>query len=485
MQSDSRSNMVHISGHSRYQATLFPEVADDLLAGDHPVRVIDAFVDGLDLGRLGFSKVEAEATGRPPYAPGHLLKLYVYGVQNQVRSSRRLQREAERNVEVLWLIDRVKPSYKTIADFRKDHSAAIIGVCRAFTQFCRSQLLIGGEVAVIDGSKIQAVASRKQVITPKSLAKQIAAIDRRIADHLQAMDAADAEEAGAAEAPLDVAGALAALREQRARIQQQAEAMAEAGISQRVVGEEEARLMRTAHHGHQVAYNAQIAVDPRHHLIVTFDLSSDGNDHAQLHPMALQAQAAVGAEQLTVVADAGYSNGEHGALCAAAQITAIVPRPETVNPKGEGLFSRDAFAYDADNDSYRCPAGETLGLRKVSQTEGKKEYWNAEACRDCPLKPRCTAATKRSIVRGFHEDDRAAMHRRAASDPHWMKLRMSVVEHPIGTMKAMMGCPRFLLRGTLKAKAELALAVLGYNLKRAINVLGASCLCMRLRAAAA
>jgi len=476
--------VAHIVGHSRYQATLFPEVADDLLAWDHPVRVIDAFVDGLDLAQLGFSKVDAEATGRPPYAPGHLLKLYVYGVQNQVRSSRRLQREAERNVEVLWLIDRVKPSYKTIADFRKDHSAAIVGVCRAFTQFCLAQSLIGGEVAAIDGSKIGAVASRKKVMTPKTLAKQVAAIDRRIAEYLQAMDVADAAEAGEAEAPLDVAGALAALQEQRARIQQQAEAMAQEGISQRVVGEEEARLMRTAHHGHQVSYNAQIAVDAQHDLIVAFDLTSEGNDLTQLYPMAMQAKAALGAERLTVLADTGYSNGEHGALCAAEEITAVVPRPQTVNTKGAALFSRDAFAYDAKTDSYRCPAGQKLALHKVSQTEQKKEYWNAKACRGCPLKADCTAAEKRSIVRSFHEEDREAMHQRAAREPKWMKLRMSVVEHPIGNMKAMMGCPRFLLRGTLKAKAELALAVLGYNLKRAIGVLGTPRLCTALRAAA-
>ena len=258
--------MAHIEGQSRYQATLFPAVADDLLAAEHPVRVIDAFVDGLQLAQLGFSKVQAEATGRPPYMPAHLLKLYVYGVQNQLRSSRRLQREAERNLEVLWLIDRVKPSYKTIADFRRDHAGAIIGVCRAFTQFCQTEALIGGAVVAIDGSKVQAAASRKRVITPKTLQKQSAAIERKIAEHLKAMDAADAVEAEQGTQQIDVAAALAALREQRGQIQRQAEAMA--GATQQVIGEAEARLMRTAHHGHQVAYNAQIAVDAKHDLIV-------------------------------------------------------------------------------------------------------------------------------------------------------------------------------------------------------------------------
>ena len=477
--------MAHISGQSRYQATLFPEVADDFVPQDHPVRVIDAFVDSLDLAQLGFSKVAAEATGRPPYAPDHLLKLYIYGVQNQVRSSRKLQREAERNVEVLWLIDRVKPSYKTIADFRKDHAKAIVGACRAFTQFCRGQALIAGEVVAVDGTKVQAVASRKKVVTPKALDKQIAAIERQIAEHLKAMDEADAQEEQEPAERLDVKAALLALEEQRARIQRQAEAMAKEGLSQRVIGEEEARLMRTAHHGPQAAYNAQIAVDAKHDLIVAFDLTSDGNDQRQLYPMAVQAKEALGAAELTVIADTGYSNGEHGERCEAAQITAIAPRPETVNPKGEALFSRDAFAYEAGNDSYRCPAGQTLALHRVSQSEQKKEYWNAKACRDCPLKPQCTKADKRSIVRSFYEGAREAMHQRARSDPAWMRLRMSLVEHPFGTMKAMMGYPRFLLRGSTKAKAEFALVALGYNLKRAINILGVPAMLAALRPALA
>ncbi|HEX4160568.1 MAG TPA: IS1182 family transposase [Rhizomicrobium sp.] len=464
--------MAHIGGESRYQATLFPEVADDLVPADHAVRVIDAFVDSLDLGQLGFSRVEAEATGRPPYAPDHLLKLYVYGLQNQVRSSRRLQREAERNLEVLWLIDRVKPSYKTIADFRRDHVEAIVGVCRAFTQFCQRQDLFGSEFVAIDGTKIAAVASRKKVVTPKKLAEQIAALDRKIVRHLTAMDEADAQDEIEPAERVDVKAALAVLKDRRADIQRQAEAMAKEGLSQRVTGEESARLMRTPNHGPQVAYNAQIVVDAKHDLIAAFDLTSEGNDQTLLYPMAQQAKEALGVNSLTVLADTGYSNGEHGELCHAAQITAIVPRPATVNPRGEAYFSRDKFGYDAENDSYRCPAGQTLTLHRVSQTEQKKEYWNARACRGCPLKAQCTKTGKRSIVRSFYEDAREAMHRQAKSDPKWMKLRASLVEHPIGTMKWMMGYPRFLLRGSLKAKAELAFAVLGYNLKRAISIMG-------------
>ena len=473
--------MTHISGQSRYQTTLFPEVPDDLVPKDHPVRVIDAFVDNLDLAQLGFSKVEPEATGRPPYAPAHLLKLYVYGIENQVRSSRRLEREAQRNVEVLWLIDRLTPSYKTIADFRKDHSAAIVGVCRSFIQFCRSQELFGGELLAIDGSKIGAVASRKKVITPKRMAEQLKVIDRKISEHLAAMDETDAQEGREPVERVDVKAALEALKQRRKDLTQQAEAFANDGLSQRVLGEEEARLMRTANHGHQVAYNAQIAVDAKNNLIAAFDLVSEANDQTQLYPMAVQAKQALASDSLTAIADTGYSNGEHGELCESAQITAIVPRPQTVNPKGEELFDRDKFVYDKESDSYRCPAGHTLTLHRVSETEKKKEYWNTKACRGCPLKSQCTKAGKRSIVRSFYEDARQAMHLRAQNDPKWMKMRMSLVEHPFGTMKWMMGYPRFLLRGSLKAKAELAFAVLGYNLKRAINTLGVRHLLALLR----
>jgi transposase len=473
--------MAHVSGQSRYQWTLFPEVPDDMVPADHAVRVIDAFVDTLDLAQLGFSKVEAEATGRPPYAPGDLLKLYVYGYLNRVRSSRGLEREALRNLEVLWLINRVTPSFKTIADFRKDHAKAIVGVCRSFIRFCGGQALFGSDVLAIDGSKIGAVASRKKVITPASLAKRMQALDRKIAEHLKAMDEADAQEHDERASRIDVAAALETLKARREDIRRQATLLTEAGLSQRVMGEEEARLMRTAHQGHQVSYNAQIAVDDAHDLIVAFDLTNEGNDQRLLHPMAEEGKQVLGVERLTVVADTGYSNGEHGERCEQAQITAIVPRPRTVNPKGQQYFDRDRFTYDAASDSYQCPAGETLHVGRVSLSEEKKEYWNAKACRGCTLKAQCTKAGKRSIVRSFHEDARDAMHRRAMSDPEWMKLRRSTVEHPFGTIKWMMGCPRFLVRGLIKAGAEFALAVLCYNLKRAINILGAQTLLLALR----
>jgi transposase len=460
--------MAHVTGQSRYQSTLFPEVLDEVVGRNDPVRVIDAFVDTLDLAELGFSKVAADEMGRPPYAPGDLLKLYIYGYLHRVRASRRLEAETRRNVQVMWLLNRLTPAFKTIADFRKDHAEAIVKVCRAFIAFCQEQSLFGAELLAIDGTKIAAVASRKQVMTPQRIEQMNAAIDRKIADYLASMDAAD-QEPGTSGKPADVAAAIAALKAQKDQLQAQAQDMAARGLKQMVMTEPEAKLMRTPH-GHAVAYNAQIVVDAEHKLIVAFDLTNEGNDLQQLHPMAVQGKQAVGAGAVTVVADTGYSNGEHGALCEQDKITAIVPRPETVNPKGPQYFSRDQFSYDRESDSWRCPAGETLSLFKTSQTQQQKEY-TSRACGTCALKAQCTNTARRVIVRHFYEDAREAMHRRAVADPIWMRRRRGTVEHPFGTMKWLMAGPRFLVKGLKKAKAELALGVLCYNLKRVTNIL--------------
>jgi transposase len=470
--------MAHVTGQSRYQSTLFPEVLDEVVPVDDPVRVIDAFVDTLDLGELGFSKVASEEMGRPPYAPGDLLKLYIYGYLHRVRASRRLEAETRRNVQVMWLLNRLTPAFKTIADFRKDHAEAIVGVCRSFIRFCREQSLFGAELLAIDGTKIAAVASRKQVMTPQRIEKMNVAIDRKIAEYLASMDEADREEPGAAGKGADVAAAIEALKAQKERLQGQAQDLAARGLKQKVMTEPEAKLMRTPH-GHAVAYNAQTAVDAKHKLIVAFELTNEGNDYRQLYPMAEQGKEAVGADQVTVVADTGYSNGEHGALCEQDGITAIVPRAETVNPNGTQYFSRDRFSYDRESDSWRCPAGATLNLFKTSHTQKKKEY-TSRACGTCPLKPQCTKAARRVIVRDFYEDAREAMHQRATADPIWMKQRRETAEHPFGTMKWLMAHPRFLVRGLRKATAELALGVLNYNLKRVINILGVPALLQAL-----
>lgn len=469
--------MGHIVGESRDQRQLLAPSLEELVAADHPVRVIDAFVATLDLRSLGFDKVVACATGRPPYEPGDLLKLYVYGYCNQMRSSRRLEREAARNIEVHWLINRLQPSFKTIAEFRKQHPAAIVEVTGAFVGFCRRQSLFAGELVAIDGTKIEAVASRKKVVMPKQLGKQVAAIEAKIASYLAAMDAADREEDGLPAG--DVKAALVALEHQRDQLQAQLKTLVDEGVSQKVAGEPEARLMRTPR-GHRVAYNAQSAVDGGHGLIAAFDLTNECNDLRLLRPMAAAAKAALAADTLKVVADSGYSNGEHAKDCREAGITAVVPRAETRNPKNPRLFSRDAFAYDAASDSWTCPAGALLTVYKRSQTQ-KTTYYTTKACTRCALKPQCTDAEKRSLARHFHEDDMQAMHQRAIDDPSLMQRRRELAEHPFAVIKAMLGRPRFLLRGLEKAKSELALAVLGFNLKRAVTILGVPALLAALQ----
>jgi transposase len=468
-----------IQGRSRQQSTLFPEVLDDFIPSDHPVRVIDAFIDSLDLKRLGFSGVVAADTGRPGYHPSDLLKLYVYGYLNQLRSSRRLERECARNIELLWLLNRLSPSFKTIAEFRTEHVAALVEVCRTFTRFCRELGLFAAQWVAIDGTKLQAVASRKQVFTAERLAREQVAIDKRIAEYLAALTTADIEEDAATTHAASVVEALQVLAAQREQRHALAEQLQREGVNQHVNGEPDAKLMCTAH-GHAVAYNAQIAVDEQHQLIVHAEVTNDGNDRQQLQPMADGAKAVLQVATLNVVADTGYANGEQARTCTAAGITPIVPRPEIVNPKAAGCYTREQFTYDAETDTYHCPAGQTLHCRRTSQTLQNQQYWTT-ACGGCALKAQCTKSAQRVIVRSFFEADMAAMHQRAMSDPHWMRQRRCLAEHPFGTLKWMMGTPRFLMRGLKKVRGEFALSVLTYNLKRVLNILGVATLLERLR----
>jgi transposase len=460
--------MSHIRGQSRGQTTLFPEALEDLIEANAQVRVIDAFVASLDLVSLGFGKAIAAATGRPPYDPADLLKLYVYGYLNQVRSSRRLEREAGRNVELLWLLNRLSPDFKTIADFRKDNVSAIVGACRAFTVFCREQGLFGAELVAIDGSKFQAVAARKQVWTPARVAKAQAAIDQRIAEYLTQLDQVDADEPNASS--IDTQAALQALTQQRERLQAVAAQLD--GQQQHVATEPDAKLMRTANHGFQVSYNVQTAVDAKHSLIAAFEVTNDGNDQQQLLPMARKVQHALHVEHLTVVADTGYHNGEQGAACQALGITAVVPAPHVVNPAGKQFFNKDRFSYDAEHDTYRCPAGATL-TRYKTDVKLKTHYYRTRDCADCPLRAQCTTAQQRSIARHYFADWAERMGQRAKDQPELMKRRSATVEHPFAGLKYLLGAPRFLVRGLHKVTAEMALSVLGYNLKRVITLRGA------------
>lgn len=472
--------MGHIKGLSRYQTTLMPESLDELIDANNSVRVLNAFVDTLDMKVLGFARVVPARTGRPPYDPADLLKLYLYGYLHQVRSSRRLERECGCNLEVMWLMNRLVPDFKTIADFRKDHGPALVGVCRTFVGFCREQALFGAELVAIDGSKFQAVASRKQALTARQLEEHRTRLDEQIAQYLGQLDTADAAEqtrpAG------ESSRALAALEARRAELQALAAEMAARDRRSVVRGEPDAGLMHSGHGSELVAgYNVQSAVDAKHGLIAHHEVTPDANDHQHLYPIAVAAQAAIQAERLTVVADSGYHNGEQAAQCERAGITAIVPSPRTVNPHGD-YFTKTDFVYDAVTDTYRCPAGATLTYRTY-HTQEQVRLYATEACGPCPLRLRCTKGKRRMVARHYFADALEAMGRRARENPGWMIQRRSLAEHPFGTLKRWLTGGRFLVRGSAKVKGEMALAVTAYNLRRTLTILGVPALLQRFNPA--
>jgi transposase len=445
------------------------------------VRVIDAFVEGLDVVALGFEHASPAATGRPPYHPADLLKLFVYGYLNRVRSTRRLESEAGRNLELMWLIGQLRPDFKTLANFRRGNHKAISRTCRAFTEFCRTQGLFAAELVAIDGSKFQAVASRKKVWTPERLAKAQARVDERIAQYLQELERSEREDAGPRASPEQVQAALAELRARQDRLKAPAEGLAQSGASQWVQGEPEAKLMRTAQGGHAVAYNAQIAVDSRHKLIVAHAITNQGNDHQQLYPMAKAAKEALQVERLTAVADTGYTHGEQAAQCEAEHITPIVPMQKAAHTHGK-FFPKGQFTYDRQSDTYRCPAGELLRRIKTDQRQ-QVHLYGTRACEQCALRPQCTGARRRTINRDFHAAYAEAAALRASQHPETMLARHCLAEHPFGNLKWLMGVPRFVLRAMEGARIEMDLAVTAYNLKRVISILGVPYLLAQMKAA--
>lgn len=474
--------MGFVTGQSRDQGSLFPVVLDDLVPGEHLVRVIDAFVSRLDLVGLGFGKAEPAATGRPPYDPGDLLKLYLYGYLNQVRSSRRLERECGRNVELMWLLNRLAPDHKTIAQFRRENALAFKAVCRAFVRFCAEAQLIGGQWVAIDGSKFQAVASKRSVVTAAKLDEQLKSIDRQVQGYLESLEVADQAEAGSEEPSREaVREALARLEERRADVASAQAILEELKESQHVVGEPEAKLMKTGQGPSLVAYNVQTAVDAKHKLVVHHEVTNELADNRSLLPMATATQDALGAETLSVVADAGYSNGEQLKGCEQAGITPYVPVQRAINNQGKGrYFERAAFAYDASADTYRCPAGELL-RRKTINSEARLVLYSSAACGGCALKGQCTGAKQRWVSRHFEEEVLERTRRRLERYPAAMALRRESAEHPFANLKyGILGNARLLLRGINGARGEMALAVLAYNFRRALNLLGANAMTQRL-----
>jgi len=474
-----------VEGEDRRQGVLLPEYLDDYVSEENPVRVIDVFVDELDLGALGFEGVVPEATGRPGYHPGLLLKLYVYGYINQVASSRRLEREAQRNVEVMWLTGRLAPDFKTIADFRKDNGLAIRAACRRFVELCRKLELFTHAVAAIDGSKFKAVNARDKNYTRAKLKKRMDQVEASIARYMAAMETADRQEGELAQAKSGrLKDKIAQLREQMARFKA-LEPLIEAAPDQQLsLTDPDSRSMATSGKGTGVVgYNVQTAVDAKHHLIVAHEVTNIGHDRGQLADMSSQAKAAMGAEALEVLADRGYFEGDQVRACDAIGITPYVPKPMTSPAKAKGRFGKQDFVYVAQDDTYRCPAGEALTYRYTSDEAGKmmRSYWTTK-CPDCPLKSRCTSGPERRIKRWEHEGVIDAMQERLDRKPDAMRIRRATVEHPFGTLKAWMGATHFKTRTLDKVRTEMSLHVLAYNLKRMIAILGPKPLMAAMRA---
>jgi transposase len=465
-----------VEGVDRSQSTLFPECLEDWIIEDNPVRVIDAFVGELDLGELGFSGVDPEATGRPSYHPSVLLKLYIYGYLNRVQSSRRLEREAGRNVEVMWLTGRLVPDHKTIADFRKDNGKAIRQVCARFVDLCREIGLLATASVAIDGSKFKAVNNRDRNFTRAKVERRRAQLEESVARYLSQLDTADRQEPTAA-----LATKTERLKDKLARLKQEMaklatiEAQMLASPDQQVsLTDPDSRSMATSGRGSGVVgYNVQVAVDTEHHLIVAHEVTTSGSDRAQLANMAKQAKAVLQAEELAAVADRGYFNSPEILACHEAGITVTLPKPMTSGAKADGRYGRQDFVYIAAEDVYRCPAGERLTYRYTNEEAGKvlRRYWTT-GCSKCPLKSLCTTGPERRIARWEHEHLLDAVQQRLDANPQAMRQRRETVEHPFGTMKARMGATHFLTKTLPKVAAEMALCVLAYNLTRVMNIVG-------------
>ena len=462
-----------IEGADRTQVSLLPDCVDDYVGTDNPVRVIEAFVDQLDLREMGFESVDPEATGRPAYHPSVMLKIYIYGYLNRVQSSRRLEHESQRNIEVMWLTGRLMPDFKTIANFRKDNGKAIRRVCRQFIVLCRELNLFSQALVAIDGSKFKAVNNRDKNFTAAKMKRRMAAINESIERYLTAMDTADRAEPEVAALKKgrlqDKIEALKQQMEQLKAIEAQMNASPDKQVS---LTDPDARSMKNREGG-IVGYNVQTAVDAKHHLIVAHEVTNEGVDRDQLSSMALKAKDAVGAQELTVVADRGYFKSELILECENSGITPLVPKSMTSNNRAEGRFDKQDFIYIAEDDEYRCPAGQRAIWRFTTVEHGLTihKYWTS-ACPRCPIKAQCTSGEYRRITRWQHEAVLEAMQERLDRKPDAMRVRRRTVEHPFGTLKMWMGATHFLTKTLPRVSAEMSLHVLAYNLKRVMQILG-------------
>jgi transposase len=466
--------MHHIQGCDRNQTLLLPNSVDDYIGPDNPVRFVDAFVEQLDLQGIGFWRVEPKETGRPGYHPADLLKLYIYGYLNRVRSSRRLEAETRRNLEVMWLLRELTPDFKTIADFRKDNRGAFKPVFRQFVLLCRKLELFGGELLAVDGTRLKAVNSSERNFTHAKLTKQLELIDQKLTDYLERLDRCDAQEAEPSAARAErLTDKIASLRSRQMRCHAMLQELERTGESQISLTDPDSRAM-AMHPKVGVGYNAQVAVDSKHKLIVEQEVTNAGSDLGLLAPTASAAKEVLEAEQIKVVADSGYYKGEDIAACEAAGIEAYVARPQRGFAVREGLFRKEEFYYDPQNDVYLCPGNQQLYPRYRS-TGGNHEriyYCNRDACRHCELKSRCTTNPYRQVARWIDEAVLDRMETRLKANPEILGQRREIVEHPFGSIKQWMNQGAFLMRGLVKVRAEFSLTALAYNMTRVLTIVG-------------
>jgi transposase len=467
--------MRHIRGSERDQLTLLPESLDDYVAAENPVRFMDAFVESLDLEELGFRHAVPKEMGRPPYNPADLLCLYMYGYFNRIRSSRQLEKEANRNVELMWLLRRLAPDFKTIADFRKDNARAIRQVCTEFTLYCRELGLFGGELVAIDGSKFKAVNARNRNFSARKLKTQTTEIEAKIQEYLKELETNDEQEA---DIPKPTAEELKekidVLRKRKRKLRALGRQMERNGESQISLTDPDSRSMPAGKaHGTDVAYNVQVSVDSKHKLIVDHEVTNDPTDYGHLGAMAIRAKKLLDVKRLEAVADKGYYDSQEIRSCMEAGVRTYISKPKTSVNRGLGLFAKEDFCYERRRDSYRCPAGKRLTFRFQTRELGRDvRYYATTACAGCALRARCTRnAGGRRITRSGDEGFLEAMERRNRAHPEKLKRRKGMVEHPFGTIKRSMNQGYFLMKGLLNVGTEMSLSVLAYNLMRAVNIL--------------
>ena len=465
--------MGFIDGMDRRQSVAFPSYLDDYVAEDNPVRFVDAFVEALDLAALGFDRSEAKDRGRPAYRPGLLLRLYVYGYLNNIRSSRKLEREANRNIELMWLMEKLTPDHKTIADFRKDNLEPIKRTCGQFTTQCKKMGLFGGELVAVDGSKFKANNSRERNFDKKKLEKLIRFADDRIDEYMAELDEWDKREAETETnkpTAQELKDKIEELKKRKKRHEERQKKLAKSEQTQLSETDSDARLMKVKQ-GREVSYNVQIVVDSLHKLVVEHEVTNEADDHNQLANMACKAKETLEVEQLEAVVDKGYYDSEEIKKCEEEGIAVYVKRRTA--GRQHGVFSSEEFTYIPDQDIYRCPAGEQLRYRGKSTEKGRVvKYYIASACTGCALKSKCTRAAFRQIKRLMNAEVLERVEARVRAGPKKLQLRKELAEHPFGTIKRGMGQGYFLMSGKAKVAAEMSITIMAYNMKRAMNIMG-------------